>query len=85
MRGRTKLAASSGFLHRIDVLRLLALEPVRVGELVLKVLRLEDGQLVQDELQSLDVEDSVLVEIAAWSSRVSFLPASRHEIGRAHV
>jgi hypothetical protein len=68
---RTELVACPRSLHGIDMLGLLALEPVRVGKLVLKVLRLEDGQFVQDELQSLDVEDSVLVEVSTWCVRSS--------------
>lgn len=62
---RTELVPSARLLHRVDVLRLLALEPVLLGKQVLKVLRLEDGELVQDKLESLDVQDAVLVEVPA--------------------
>jgi hypothetical protein len=58
------------------VFRLLALEPVRIGKLVLKVFRLENGEFIEDELEAADIEDAVFVEISAWEEGESRMVSS---------
>jgi hypothetical protein len=48
---------------------LLSLEPVRVGKLVFEVFAFEHSEFVQDELKSIDVQSSGIVNVSACFNR----------------
>lgn len=63
----TELTSVAAFLHSLRML-VFGFEPTCIGELMLKVLLLEDHQFVQHELESFHVESAILVQISACNA-----------------
>lgn len=64
MLARTKLLPFSAHLHLFDVLRLLALVPIQIGILLLEHLLFPLSHFIQDDLQSLRVNNTTLVDVS---------------------